>query len=189
MKRLFRIAAVAVLAGSLFASGEAQADPKGRGHGDDRGRSERSERQSRGGDERQWRGGDRGGRSDRGDRGDRGDYRGEYRGERGNRDEGRNYRGDRAYPGDRDDRGGGRRWDSGPPDAYAPPGFARRQPPPNYGVRRGGQVPPEYRDREVSDYGRHRLRPPPPGYTWVRMGNRYALVSRSTGQIFDVIGD
>jgi len=183
MKRPLRIAAVAVLAGSLFASGGALADPKGRGH-EDRGRSERSERPSRG-DQREWRG-DQGARGQRGDRGDRGEDR-SYRDDRGDwRDRGD--RGDRDYRGDRDDRGG-RRWDAGPPDAYAPPGFARRQPPPNYGVRRGGQAPPEYRDREVSDYGRHRLRPPPPGYTWVRMGNRYALVSRSTGQILDVIGD
>lgn len=185
MKRLFRIAAVAVLASSLFASGEALADPKG--HGDGRGRAERSERQARGGDQRDWRGerGDRGGgRNDRGDRSGR-DDRSQYSRDRGDRDN----RGERAYPRDRDERGGGRRWDAGPPDAYAPPGFARRQPPANYGVRRGGQVPPGYSDREVSDYGRHRLRPPPPGYTWVRMGNRYALVSRSTGQIFDVIGD
>jgi len=185
MKRLFRIAAVAVLAGSLFASGEALAEGKGRGHGNDRGRPERSERQARGGEQRDWRG-DRGNRSERGDRGG-------YRGERDDwRD--RSDRRDRDYRGGRDDRGGredrgGRRWDAGPPDAYAPPGFARRQPPANYGVRRGGQAPPEYRGAEVSDYGRHRLRPPPPGYTWVRMGNRYALVSRSTGQIFDVIGD
>lgn len=176
MKRLFRIAAVALLAGSLFASSEALAEGRGRGHGDDRGRPERSERPSRGapsrgGEQRDW-------REDRGD----------YGRDRSYRDE-RPYREDRGYRDDRDDREGGRRWDAGPRDAYAPPGFARRQAPPGYGVRRGGQAPPEYRDREVSDYGRHRLRPPPPGYTWVRMGNRYALVSRSTGQIFDVIGD
>ena len=49
-------------------------------------------------------------------------------------------------------------------------------------------MPPEARGAIVPDYGRLRLRPPPPGYAWVRMGDRYMLVSRSTGQIFDVIG-
>jgi Ni/Co efflux regulator RcnB len=50
-------------------------------------------------------------------------------------------------------------------------------------------IPPQYRGAVVPDYGRHRLRPPPPGFAWVRMGDRYLLVSRQTGQIFDVIGD
>jgi Ni/Co efflux regulator RcnB len=61
-------------------------------------------------------------------------------------------------------------------------------PPPGYGLRRGGIVPPEARGAIVPDYGRLRLRPPPPGFAWVRMGDRYMLVSRATGQIFDVIG-
>jgi Ni/Co efflux regulator RcnB len=89
------------------------------------------------------------------------------------------------------------RWEGGPPPGYAPgpafappgpAGYPRHAPPPGYGLRRGGQIPPEYRDAVVPDYGRHRLRPPPPGFAWVRMGDRYMLVSRSTGQIFDVIG-
>jgi Ni/Co efflux regulator RcnB len=116
----------------------------------------------------------------------------------------------RAWRGDRDGpprggpvragppRGGGR-WSYGPPpEAYAPspprayggyrgePPYALREPP-GYAVRRGGRIPPEYRGAVVPDYGRHRLRPPPPGYAWVRMGDRYMLVSRGTGQIFDVI--
>jgi Ni/Co efflux regulator RcnB len=49
-------------------------------------------------------------------------------------------------------------------------------------------VPPQYRGAVVPDYRTHRLRPPPPGFTWIRMGDRYALVSEQTGQIFDVIG-
>jgi Ni/Co efflux regulator RcnB len=61
--------------------------------------------------------------------------------------------------------------------------------PPGYGLRRGGLAPPDYRGAEVPDYGRLRLRPPPPGFAWVRMGGRYMLVSRATGQIFDIIGD
>jgi hypothetical protein len=85
-------------------------------------------------------------------------------------------------------RGGGR-WGYGPPaEAYGPyPGYSGRAPP-SYGLRRGGMIPPEYRGAIVPDYGSHRLRPPPPGFAWVRMGGRYMLVSRSTGQIFDVIG-
>jgi hypothetical protein len=84
------------------------------------------------------------------------------------------------------------RWSYGPPaEAYGPypgaPAYPNRAPP-GYGVRRGGMIPPEYRGAIVPDYGRHRLRPPPPGFAWVRMGSRYMLVSRSTGQIFDVIG-
>ena len=79
-----------------------------------------------------------------------------------------------------------------PPQAYAPfagmPVYPHRPPPPGYGVRRGGLIPPQYRGAIVPDYGRHRLRPPPPGFAWVRMGDRYMLVSRSTGQIFAVIG-
>ena len=69
------------------------------------------------------------------------------------------------------------------------PVYPRRLPPPGYGVRRGGMIPPAYRGAVVPDYGRHRLRPPPPGFAWVRMGDRYMLVSRATGQIFDVIGE
>jgi Ni/Co efflux regulator RcnB len=95
---------------------------------------------------------------------------------------------------DRDPRAGGR-WQERAPQGYAVPGpgygpgYGRRPPPPNYGLRRGGLVPPEYRGAVVPDYGRLRLRPPPPGFAWVRMGGRYMLVSRETGQIFDVIGD
>jgi Ni/Co efflux regulator RcnB len=80
----------------------------------------------------------------------------------------------------------------GPPEAnipYGAPYYRGGGPPPAYGVRRGGQIPPEYLGAIVPDYGRHRLRPPPPGFGWVRMGNRYMLVNRGTGQIFDVIGE
>jgi Ni/Co efflux regulator RcnB len=54
-------------------------------------------------------------------------------------------------------------------------------------VRRGGYMPPAYRDGVVSDYGRLRLRPPPRGYAWVRVGGGYALVSTRTGQVFDIV--
>ena len=81
----------------------------------------------------------------------------------------------------------------GPPRYYAPymgpPAYQQRQGPPAFALRRGGLVPPQYRGAIVPDYGRYRLRPPPPGFAWVRLGDRYMLVSRATGQIFDVIGD
>jgi Ni/Co efflux regulator RcnB len=62
-------------------------------------------------------------------------------------------------------------------------------PRPNYmrptpGVRRG-YVPDGYRGDVVGDYRRYRLRPPPQGYAWVRMGNGFALVEMGSGRIFD----
>ena len=39
----------------------------------------------------------------------------------------------------------------------------------------------------MTDYGRYRLRPPPRGFVWVRTGNGFAMVSRETGQVFDVV--
>ncbi|MBU2152801.1 MAG: RcnB family protein, partial [Alphaproteobacteria bacterium] len=56
----------------------------------------------------------------------------------------------------------------------APGVAARRGPPDGY---RGGGV--------VDDYRRYRLRPPPQGYDWVRMGNGFALVERGSGRVFD----
>jgi Ni/Co efflux regulator RcnB len=97
--------------------------------------------------------------------------------------------------------GGGWRGEEGPPregpprnwgyPAWGPYGspYPQRPIPPGFAIRRGGMIPPEYRGAIVPDYGRHRLRPPPPGFAWVRMGDRYMLVSRATGQIFDVIGE
>ena len=60
-------------------------------------------------------------------------------------------------------------------------------PPPSYGMRRGGYLPPDYRGAMLGDYRRYRLRPPPPGYDWYRVGDDYLLVSRMNGLIFDVI--
>ena len=74
------------------------------------------------------------------------------------------------------------------PYGYGPPSGAYGPPRP-YGVRRGGYLPPEVRGGVVGDYGRYRLRPPPRGYTWVRVGNAFLLVDEATGQIFDVIED
>jgi Ni/Co efflux regulator RcnB len=105
--------------------------------------------------------------------------------------------------GDNGDRGGRGRWeqvqqrgDQGRPrgrgpDGAGPPGQMRRQheAPPQQQQRRydrGGYLPPDSGDR-VGDPSRYRLREPPRGYDWVRMGDRYMMVDRRTGQIFDVV--
>lgn len=114
----------------------------------------------------------------------RGDGGGWEHGRGGGRDEERG-RGDERGGWERG-RGGGdprRGWSDGPPpEAYAPQ-YAPR----GYGVRRGGYMPPQYRGEPLQDYGRYRLRPPPRGYTWMRVGGSYVLMSMSTGQIFDVV--
>lgn len=80
-------------------------------------------------------------------------------------------------------------WGRAPaPGYYGPPPGAYGPPRP-YGVRRGGYLPPEVRGGVVGDYGRYRLRPPPRGYTWMRVGNAFLLMNMATGQIFDVIED
>lgn len=55
-------------------------------------------------------------------------------------------------------------------------------------LQRGGRLPYAYRDDRIEDYGRYRLRPPPVGYDWFRVGDGFLLVSPD-GQIFDVIVD
>lgn len=87
----------------------------------------------------------------------------------------------------------GRGWERIEPP---PAGYADR-PRPNYmqgprpsylgpppGARRG-YVPDGYRGEVVEDYRRYRLRPPPQGYAWVRMGGGFALVDMGSGRIFD----
>jgi Ni/Co efflux regulator RcnB len=81
--------------------------------------------------------------------------------------------------------GGGGRWERGP----VPPPPQPYGPPRGYGVRRGGYLPPQARGGVVQDYGRYRLRPPPPGYGWVRSGRSVMLMDMGTGQIFDVVPD
>ena len=76
----------------------------------------------------------------------------------------------------RDD--GRRRYEDGP---YPPPDTRP--------ARRGGYLPDNYRGGTVEDYQRFRLRPPPRGYTWVRVNGGFALVSVADGRIFDVIPD
>lgn len=115
------------------------------------------------------RGGDRGERGERGERGGWG--RGEYRG------------GERGAPPP-----GWIRREAPAPGYYGPPpGYG--PPPRPYGVRRGGYLPPEVRGGVIDNYDRYRLRPPPRGYSWVRVGNAFLLMNMATGQIFDVIPD
>ncbi len=56
---------------------------------------------------------------------------------------------------------------------------------------RGNRPPPgRVRERAGDDEIRgQRLRRPPPGFHWVRLSSgRYALTSRQTGRVFDVVG-
>jgi Ni/Co efflux regulator RcnB len=79
----------------------------------------------------------------------------------------------RSFREDGDRRGG--RWDDDrpPPDARS--------------ARRGGYLPDAYRGGVVDDYQRYRLRAPPRGYAWVRVGGGFALVSLDDGRIFDMV--
>jgi Ni/Co efflux regulator RcnB len=76
-------------------------------------------------------------------------------------------------------------WFYGPPppayygDRYYRPGHAA--------WRRGAVLPRFYRDFRVNDYYRYRLRPPPRGYAWYRVGDDYLLAAISSGLIFDII--
>jgi Ni/Co efflux regulator RcnB len=159
MKRLIPIIAAAVaLAGPLALGGVATAkDHKG---------ADRGERSSdRGG---QQRGGERNGDERRGgDERARAPDRGVYPG-RGGPPQG--WREGRGEP----ERGERRAYEAGAPAPY---------PVPN--ARRGGYMPPQA-GAPVHDYGRYRLRPPPRGFTWVRTGNGYAMVSQD-GRVFDVV--
>lgn len=66
----------------------------------------------------------------------------------------------------------------------APPGNARGFAPPQ---ARRGFLPDGYRDGVVTDYPRYRLRPPPRGYAWVRVGDGFALVSLDDGRVYDMV--
>lgn len=95
--------------------------------------------------------------------------RGEWRNGPGPRFERRDDRGGRRFEGRREFR---------PERRYEPP---RR-------LRPGGYLPGAYREGRVENYGRYRLRPPPQGYNWYRVGDGFLLVSPD-GQIFDVVVD
>jgi Ni/Co efflux regulator RcnB len=77
------------------------------------------------------------------------------------------------------------RWHYGPPpeDYYGRPGFALGR----SDWRLGSYLPPYYRSWVVNDYARWRLRRPPYGYNWIRVGNDYLLVAAGSGLIFDIV--
>ena len=54
--------------------------------------------------------------------------------------------------------------------------------------RRGERLPPDYRDRPyvIPDPVVYRLRPPPPGYYWIRVDNNAVLAAVATGVVVDV---
>ncbi len=60
---------------------------------------------------------------------------------------------------------------------------------PNYQIRRGGYLPPQYRNRQyvVNDWRGHHLHRPPAGYHWVQVGGDYVLVAISTGIILQLL--
>lgn len=53
---------------------------------------------------------------------------------------------------------------------------------------RGDRLPPDYRAQTyvIPDYVTYRLRPPPPGYYWVRVDNNAVLAAVATGLVVDV---
>jgi Ni/Co efflux regulator RcnB len=60
---------------------------------------------------------------------------------------------------------------------------------PRHDFRRGGRLPPEYRDRQyvVDDWRGHHLSAPPRGYHWVQTGSDYVLAAVATGVILDIL--
>jgi Ni/Co efflux regulator RcnB len=106
-----------------------------------------------------------------------------------------NYRGGQEYryeapPQRGDPRMNGYRGEAAPDPrydsrAYGPPPAA--QSPYATAPRRGGYLGPGAGGAVIQDPGRYRLRPPPRGYMWVRTPNGMAMVSQSTGQIFDMV--
>jgi Ni/Co efflux regulator RcnB len=172
MKRLIlTLLAVAAVAGPLAVVSAAVAKDKG----------DQAQRRDNGN-----RGGDRGGPSrGRGGEGWREDNRGRGGEGRGGERQGRERQGGERWGDER--RGRDRGEERAPPrSAYGPPPGYGYAPPRAYGLRRGGYMPPQVQGGVVQDYGRFRLRPPPRGYDWVRVGDDFLLVAPD-GQIFDMI--
>jgi Ni/Co efflux regulator RcnB len=167
MKRLIlTLLAVAAVAGPLPVASSAVAKDKP-GH-----QAQRRDYGNRGGD---------GGGPSRA-RGGEG-WRGDNRGRGAERGGGERRGGERWSDERRGDRG---EWRAPPRSAYGPPPGYGDAPPRAYGLRRGGYMPPQVQGGVVENYGRYRLRPPPRGYDWVRVGDDFLLVAPD-GQIFDMI--
>ncbi len=90
-----------------------------------------------------------------------------------------NYRRD-----DHDYRRNDRRYDSN--NYYR---YDERRVEPRYQLRRGGYLPPQYRNNQyvVNDWRGHRLNRPPAGYHWVQVGGDYVLVAITTGIILQLL--
>lgn len=63
----------------------------------------------------------------------------------------------------------------------------RDQAPP--GWRRGAHLPPAYRGDRIYAFERHRLRPPPAGYAWYRVGDDFLLTQMVSGLVVEVVRD
>jgi Ni/Co efflux regulator RcnB len=74
-----------------------------------------------------------------------------------------------------------------------PPRKVRPEPPSRYaappGWRRGAFLPPAYRGERIYAFDRHRLRAPPSGYAWYRVGDDYLLTQMVTGLVVEVVRD
>jgi Ni/Co efflux regulator RcnB len=122
--------------------------------------------------DRRGRGGDRGQRAERMERYERRERpRFEERRFEGRRFDERRY--ERRY----EDRDRGERYERG----YRSYGRGDRD------LRRGGVLPPQARGARIDDYERYRLRQPPRGYAWYRVGDDYMLAGVANGVIFDII--
>ncbi|MFC3076965.1 RcnB family protein [Phenylobacterium terrae] len=74
-----------------------------------------------------------------------------------------------------------------------PPRNLRGEPPRRYeappGWRRGAYLPPAYRGERIYAFDRHRLRPPPSGYAWYRVGDDFLLTQMVSGLVVEVVRD
>jgi Ni/Co efflux regulator RcnB len=169
MRRLISVlAAAALIAGPLATASAAMAK-------DDH-RSERREQQAPRGSAPRWPGG--------GGRQAAPAYRGgqEYRYER---PEGRN---DPRNEPRNDPRMNGYRSEAAPDPRYDPRAYGPPAPSPYASApRRGSYVGPGSGGAVIQDPGRYRLRPPPRGYVWMHTPSGMAMVSQSTGQIYDMV--
>ena len=105
------------------------------------------------------------------------------------RDDRHNGRHDGRHDNRRDDRRGDHRFDAR--QDYRPGSHFDRngyQPRPA-DWRRGGRLPPEYRNRQyvVDDYRAYQLQAPPRGYQWIGVGGEFALAAIATGLIAQII--
>jgi Ni/Co efflux regulator RcnB len=73
------------------------------------------------------------------------------------------------------------------PTAASPSTTAAPAAPARGSLRRGQVLQPDQGATPMNDYGRYRLRQPPSGYSWRRVGDRAYLTSDETGLIFEVI--